>query len=112
VRTEDTTHPAPSVQERRYPDLTCFGCGHADAAGLRLRSFAAGGALPYVTAALDVRFLRPTPLTESLRLTAVVTAAGEAEMTVDVGLVRDGKPRATATAVWKRWRARRPGAAH
>jgi acyl-coenzyme A thioesterase PaaI-like protein len=163
VSTQDTTPAAPSVQERLYPDLTCFGCGHANPAGLRLRSYAAdggavatfrprpehdnglgylnggiistvldchsaaavflraerdgwtaadGAALPYVTAGLDVRFLRPTPLAEPLHLSAVVTAAGEAEMTVAVELVGDGKPRATATVLWKRWRTRRPGTTH
>jgi acyl-coenzyme A thioesterase PaaI-like protein len=35
--------PAPvSVQERFFPDLRCFGCGPANAKGLRLRSFDAG----------------------------------------------------------------------
>ena len=31
-----------SVQERFFPDLRCFGCGPANAKGLRLRSFDAG----------------------------------------------------------------------
>ena len=30
---------AVSIQERLYPQLTCFGCGPANAKGLRLRSF-------------------------------------------------------------------------
>ncbi|MGY1747372.1 PaaI family thioesterase [Blastococcus sp. SYSU D00695] len=66
-----------------------------------------GAALPYVTAGLDVRYLRPAPLTEPVSLLAVVTEASEAEMTVDVALEWDGKPRATAVAHWKRWRPRR-----
>ena len=65
-----------------------------------------GAALPYVTAGLDVRFLRPAPLTEAVELLAVVTDASEAQMTVDVQLRWDGKPRAAATAIWKRWRPR------
>lgn len=28
-----------SIQERLYPDLTCFGCGHANPKGLHLRSY-------------------------------------------------------------------------
>ncbi|MGY1751894.1 PaaI family thioesterase [Blastococcus sp. SYSU D01042] len=146
-----------SIQERLVPELTCFGCGPANARGLRLRSFPGaegveaafepwpehdnglghlnggiistlldchsaaavlheadvrgwgalpGAALPYVTAGLDVRYLRPAPLTEPVRLLAVVTAADEAQMSVDVQLVWDGKPRATAVALWKRWRPR------
>ncbi|WP_040337408.1 PaaI family thioesterase [Candidatus Blastococcus massiliensis] len=65
-----------------------------------------GAALPYVTAGLDIRYLRPAPLTEPVSLLAVVTEADEAQMTVDVQLHWDGKPRAAATAVWKRWRPR------
>jgi acyl-coenzyme A thioesterase PaaI-like protein len=148
---------ALSVQERLYPDLECFGCGHANPKGLKLRSYAGdgvvtawftpwpehdngvgylnggiistvldchsaaavmleaeghdwqplGGALlPYVTAGLDVRFLRPSPLREASELRAVVTAANEAEIEVAVELIWEAKVRATATAHWKRWRPR------
>jgi acyl-coenzyme A thioesterase PaaI-like protein len=65
-----------------------------------------GAALPYVTAGLDVRYLRPAPLAEPVHLRAVVVAAGEDEMTATAELVWDGKVRASATAVWKRWRPR------
>ncbi|WP_199580106.1 PaaI family thioesterase [Blastococcus sp. TBT05-19] len=65
-----------------------------------------GADLAYVTAGLDVRFLRPAPLAEPVSLLAVVSAASEAQMTVDVQLRWDGKPRAAATALWKRWRPR------
>jgi acyl-coenzyme A thioesterase PaaI-like protein len=146
-----------SIQERLYPELTCFGCGHANPAGLKLRSFpgedavvatfmprpehnnglgylnggiistvldchsaaavvleaeqrgwmAPGQALlPYVTAGLDVRFRRPAPLAEPSELRAVIVAADEDEMTVGVELWWDDKPRASATALWKRWRPR------
>ncbi len=67
-----------------------------------------GAALPYVTAGLDVRFLRPAPLGEPLSLVAVVTSADESAMTVEVELRWDGKPRAGAVAHWKRWRPRPP----
>jgi acyl-coenzyme A thioesterase PaaI-like protein len=147
-----------SIQERLFPDLACFGCGHANPKGLKLRSYPAddgtvtaeftpwpehdnglgylnggiigtimdchsaaavvleaqrhgwpplpGAALPYVTAGLNVRYLRPSPLHETVELRARVPAASEAEMTVEVQLVWDGKVRAEATAVWKRWRPR------
>ncbi|TWH75672.1 acyl-coenzyme A thioesterase PaaI-like protein [Modestobacter roseus] len=65
-----------------------------------------GATLPYVTAGLDVRFLRPAPLAEPVTLRAVVTGADEAAMTVDVELVWDGRPRAAGVAHWKRWRPR------
>ena len=148
---------ALSIQERLYPDLTCFGCGSANAAGLRLRSYPGDGVVTatfapwpehdngagylnggiistlldchsaaavaleaqargwspppgapfaFITAGLDVRFLRPAPLTEPVDLVGRVTAAGEAEMTVAVELQWEGKPRASGVAVWKRWRPR------
>ena len=66
----------------------------------------AGAALPYVTAGLEVRYLRPAPLDEAVSLYAEVTAASEAEMNAHVWLEWDGKPRAEVTALWKRWRPR------
>ena len=65
-----------------------------------------GAALAYVTAGLDVRYLRPAPLAEPVTLVAVVTEPGEDAMTVDVQLHWDGRPRAAAVALWKRWRPR------
>jgi acyl-coenzyme A thioesterase PaaI-like protein len=146
-----------SIQERLYPDLPCFGCGHANPRGLRLRSYPsadgvvasftpwpehdnglgflnggiiatvldchsaaavmyqadesgwaplAGAALPYVTAGLDVSYLRPAPLREPVELRAVVTECSESQMTASAELLFDGKIRASATALWKRWRPR------
>lgn len=145
-----------SVQQRLYPELTCFGCGPANPVGLRLESFEAEGGvsarfvprpehgngvgyvnggiiatildchsaaavmseadrrgwlppdsgLSYVTAGIDVRYLRPTPLDETLDLWAAIAGASETEMTVDVELRWDDKPRAAAVATWKRWRPR------
>jgi acyl-coenzyme A thioesterase PaaI-like protein len=65
-----------------------------------------GAALPYVTAGLEVRYLRPAPLDDTVSLYAEVSAASEAEMTAHAWLEWDGKPRAEVTAVWKRWRPR------
>ena len=35
----NTETQALSIQESLYPDLTCFGCGHANPDGFHLRSF-------------------------------------------------------------------------
>lgn len=148
---------APSIQDRLFPDMTCFGCGPANPKGLQLKSFAAdgivtarftpwpehdnglgslnggiistvldchsaaavlheadqrgwpplpGAMLPYVTAGLDLRYLRPAPLHETVELRAVLTSVEEAQMSVDVELIWEDKVRAAATALWKRWRPR------
>ncbi len=147
----------PSLQERYFPEMTCFGCGPANERGLRLKSYVSGDAvvaeflpwpehdnglgylnggiiatlldchsaavvthaayergwpalpgadLPYVTGGLDVRYLRPAPLREAVGLVAEVISAEEPEIVAHVRLEWDGKPRAEATAVWKRWRPR------
>jgi acyl-coenzyme A thioesterase PaaI-like protein len=150
--------PRPSLQERYFPDLPCFGCGPANERGLRLRSHVdddglvrarftpwpehdnglgylnggiiatlldchsaaavtheayergwpplPGAALPYVTAGLDVRYLRPAPRDETITLVARVVEADEAAMTAAVSLEWDGKTRAEVSALWKRWRPR------
>lgn len=66
----------------------------------------AGALLPYVTAGLDVRYLRPSPLHEQVGLRAVIASADEAEITVHAELLWQAKVRASATAYWKRWRPR------
>ena len=65
-----------------------------------------GAALTYVTAGLDVRFLRPSPLGTTVELRAQVGDSSEAGIICEAELQWDGKVRATATAVWKRWRPR------
>ncbi|MCP2253083.1 Acyl-coenzyme A thioesterase PaaI, contains HGG motif [Prauserella aidingensis] len=67
---------------------------------------APGEDLAYVTAGLDVRFRRPTPLDEPVEITAELTAVDEPEMTVRCEIHHGGKLRATGSAVWKRWRPR------
>jgi acyl-coenzyme A thioesterase PaaI-like protein len=156
-----TASPAPSeplsIQETYYPELTCFGCGHANPRGLRLRSYETNGIvgatftpwpehdngggflnggilstlldchgaaavmleafrrdwspppgalMSFVTAELDVRFLRPAPLSEPLSLTAELTSVTESEMRVVAQVIWEDKTRATGGAVWKRWRPR------
>lgn len=147
----------PSIQQRYFPELPCFGCGPGNDRGLQLRSYPEqdvvvavftpwpehnnglgylnggiiatlldchsaaavtheaalrgwsrlpGAPLPYVTAGLDVRYLRPSPLDQQVRLVARVTDASESEISADVWLEWDGKPRARATSLFKRWRPR------
>lgn len=62
--------------------------------------------LPYVTAGLDVRYLRPAPLRETVSLRARVLESSEDAVTAEVELVHDEKVRASAVALWKRWRPR------
>ena len=50
-----------------------------------------GAAYAFVTAGLDVRYLRPAPLLEPVELRAVVAAADESVITVDVQLAWDGR---------------------
>ena len=150
-----------SIQERLYPQLTCFGCGHANPKGLKLRSYpaadpaagtvvaefrpwpehdngfgflnggiiatlldchsgaavfngVASGAIPvdhgppgmFVTAGLDVRYVRPVPLGELLGLRALLVTAEADLVVVEAELVWGGKPRAVATSEWRPWRPR------
>ena len=66
-----------------------------------------GMVMPFVTAGLDVRFLRPARLYETVALRAAVLRASEQEIAAEVQLVADGKTRASALASWRRWRPRR-----
>jgi acyl-coenzyme A thioesterase PaaI-like protein len=145
-----------SIQQRLYPDLTCFGCGHANPKGLHLSSYPdgegvvarfspwpehdngggflnggiiatlldchsgaavmhaaerhgivpEGGVVPFVTAGLDVRFVRPTPMAGPLEIRARVLDLDETTARVAAELLADGRVRATGEAVWKRWRPR------
>lgn len=72
----------------------------------RLGLLGPAGLLPYVTAGLEVRYLRPTPLAETLHLHAETVDINDDAVTVQVELTFDGKTRAAATALWKRWRPR------
>jgi acyl-coenzyme A thioesterase PaaI-like protein len=65
-----------------------------------------GAALPYVTAGLDVTYLRPAPLDRVITLGGRVREASEAEMVADVWIEWDGKERSRAAATWRRWRPR------
>lgn len=146
----------PSIQQRFFPDMTCFGCGPANPKGLQLRSypdvdgttadftpwpehdnglgFLNGGIictvldchsatpvlleaerlgltyddvpLPFVTAGLQVAYLRPTPLTRACRLHATVIDVSDSAMEVAVELWADDKLRVQGRATWKRWRPR------
>lgn len=65
-----------------------------------------GALLPFVTAGIDVRYRRPAPLRDTVSLRATIASADEARITAEVVLEHDGKVRAEATALWKRWRPR------
>jgi len=67
---------------------------------------APGALLPYVTAGLSVRYLRPAPLDATVELRGTIASASEAEIVADVELIWDGKPRAAGSARWRRWRPR------
>ncbi len=73
------------------------------------RGLSPDGTLPYVTAGIDVRYRRPSPLTEPAERVARVASADDDEIVVDAELWWLGKVRATARSSWKRWRPR-PGA--
>ena len=63
-----------------------------------------GALLPFVTAGIDIRYLRPSPLHSAVALRAFVVKSTEAEIVCDAELRYDDKTRATGHAVWKRWR--------
>jgi acyl-coenzyme A thioesterase PaaI-like protein len=65
-----------------------------------------GAALPYVTAGLEVSYLRPAPLTDTVALYAEVVESTEAQISAHVWLEWEDKRRAEVTAHWKRWRPR------
>ena len=65
-----------------------------------------GASLPYVTAGLDVSYRRPAPLDATVRLVAELSEVSEPQMTSHVRLEWDGRTRAEADALWKRWRPR------
>jgi len=87
---------------------TLLDCHSAAAVAVRSEQLglAPNGLLHYVTAGLDVRYLRPAPLEEAVDLVARVGSADENEMRVEVELWWEDKPRAVGQATWKRWRPR------
>ena len=80
------------------------GCG--DCRSERAPEPLPGAALPYVTAGLDVRYLRPSPLDAEVVLGAEVLEATESAIDVLVWLEHEDKRRAEARAHWRRWRPR------
>lgn len=65
-----------------------------------------GALLPFVTAGIDVHYVRPSPLEHPVELRATIDESAEAEIVCAVELLFDEKVRATGRAVWKRWRPR------
>ena len=72
------------------------------------RGLVPDGTLPYVTAGIDVRYLRPAPLHDQVELVARAASADDDRILVDAELWWQDKIRATARATWKRWRAGGP----
>jgi len=68
--------------------------------------WASGPGLAYVTAGIEVKYRRPAPLHEVVTLVAEPLEAAEDAITAAVRLEWDGKVRAEAQALWKRWRPR------
>jgi acyl-coenzyme A thioesterase PaaI-like protein len=85
---------------------------HSGAAVYHSTSLAEPGPLDapalFVTAGLDVRYLRPSPLDQSFELVATIAAATADQITVEVELAARGRTCAAASALWKRWRPREP----
>lgn len=67
---------------------------------------APGAPLPFITAGFEVRFLRPTPLGPTVRLTATPVRLDETEIVVTSELDVEGTTRAAMTATWRRFRPR------
>lgn len=65
-----------------------------------------GAVYPCVTAGLDLRYLRPTPLAEDLTLAAWVDDHSEDEIAVVSTIACQDKVRAEALVRWRRWRPR------
>ena len=70
------------------------------------RGLTPDGTLQYVTAGIDVRYRRPSPLLEPAALVGRLVSVDEDEILVDAELWWQGKVRATAHSSWKRWRPR------
>jgi acyl-coenzyme A thioesterase PaaI-like protein len=65
-----------------------------------------GAPVPFITAGLEVKFMRPTPLGADLSLFAEPETVSESEIFVNAELVFDKKQRATLRAQWLRFRPR------
>jgi len=64
----------------------------------------------YLTAGLDIRYRRPTPM-EPFSVRAMVTHVDDTKMDIDVELIADGKVRVTGSTHWRRFRPTRIPAA-
>ncbi len=65
-----------------------------------------GAPVPFITAGLDVRFLRPTPLAVPVQLVARAEEISPERIVVAAELRADDKVRATTTATWLRFHPR------
>lgn len=65
-----------------------------------------GAAFSHVTAGIEVRYRRPAPLHDTVRIVGEIESSTEPEILVAVRMEYDGKVRAEASVSWKRWRPR------
>jgi acyl-coenzyme A thioesterase PaaI-like protein len=65
-----------------------------------------GAPVPFITAGIDVRFLRPTPLAREVQLSARPEEVTPEQIVVVAELLADDKVRAMGTATWKRFHPR------
>jgi acyl-coenzyme A thioesterase PaaI-like protein len=88
---------------------TLLDCHSGAAMMLQSMDFAADepeqGGFLYLTAGLDVRYRRPTPM-DTVQLRAVVVRADDTKMDIDVELHAEGKLRVNGSTHWRRFRPR------
>jgi acyl-coenzyme A thioesterase PaaI-like protein len=73
--------------------------------GLRIHGVDEVGAdMMYLTAGLDIRYRRPTPL-DAVQLRAWVLQSDETKMDIGVELSAEGKVRVTGATHWRKFRA-------
>jgi acyl-coenzyme A thioesterase PaaI-like protein len=65
-----------------------------------------GAPVPFITAGIEVRFLRPTPLGPPLSLRAEPVEVSETAIVVSAELIYEDKVRATMVANWLRFHPR------
>ena len=65
-----------------------------------------GADMMYLTAGLDIRYRRPTPM-DTVQLRAWVVHSDETKMDINVELHAEGKVRVTGATHWRRFRASR-----
>ena len=89
--TQDASH---AFQDYYPEDVAhCYGCGRLNEHGHRIKSYWDGDetAPRFVTAALHVEYLRPTPLGPELEVRGTIKEASERKVIVEVSLTAAGQ---------------------